>query len=300
MKKNKKIYSMESRTDIAFDVVNTILITIMFLIVLYPLIYIVSASFSDSMEVLKGKVVFFPKNVTLEAYKRVFRDKSIFSGYLNTVIYTVIGTCISLFFTVTAAYPLSRKDFKPRKVIMVFLSITMFFGGGLIPTYFVVKSLHMIDTIWSIVLLGSVSVWNIIVTRTFFESIPFELQEAAFIDGCSNIRIFFSIVLPLSASVIAVMILFYGVYYWNSYFNALIYLSSEDKYPLQLVLRKIMVLGQMENMVNSGTESVASQQMAAETIKYSVIIVASVPVLVVYPFLQKYFEKGVMVGAVKG
>ncbi len=290
----------ESKEDVIFDVVNTVLITMLLLIILYPLIFIVSASFSGSMEVLKGEVIIFPKNLTLEAYRRVFMDENIVSGYINTVIYTVLGTAISLFFTFTAAYPLSRKDFKGRNIIMIYLSITMFFGGGLIPTYLVVKGLHMIDTIWAIVLLGSVSVWNIIVTRTFFQGIPFELQEAAFIDGCSNTKTFVSVIMPLSSTIVAVMVLFYGVYYWNNYFSALIYLNNEAKYPLQLVLRKIMVLGQMENMVNSGTESVASQQMAAETIKYSVIVVASVPVLIIYPFLQKYFEKGVMVGAIKG
>lgn len=290
----------ESKEDVIFDVVNTVLITMLLLIILYPLIFIVSASFSGSMEVLKGEVIIFPKNLTLEAYRRVFMDENIVSGYINTVIYTVLGTAISLFFTFTAAYPLSRKDFKGRNIIMIYLSITMFFGGGLIPTYLVVKGLHMIDTIWAIVLLGSVSVWNIIVTRTFFQGIPFELQEAAFIDGCSNTKTFVSVIMPLSSTIVAVMVLFYGVYYWNNYFSALIYLNDEAKYPLQLVLRKIMVLGQMENMVNSGTESVASQQMAAETIKYSVIVVASVPVLIIYPFLQKYFEKGVMVGAIKG
>lgn len=296
----KKKQVRESKEDVIFDVVNTVLITALLIIVLYPLIFIVSASFSGSMEVLKGEVILFPKNITLEAYRRVFMDENIVSGYINTIIYTVIGTAISLFFTFTAAYPLSRKDFKGRNIIMIYLSITMFFGGGLIPTYLVVKSLHMIDTIWSIVLLGSVSVWNIIVTRTFFQGIPFELQEAAFIDGCSNTRTFISVIMPLSSTIVAVMVLFYGVYYWNNYFSALIYLNDEAKYPLQLVLRKIMILGQMDNMVNSGTESVASQQMAAETIKYSVIVVASVPVLIIYPFLQKYFEKGVMVGAIKG
>lgn len=296
----KKKQVRESKEDVIFDVVNTVLITALLIVVLYPLIFIVSASFSGSMEVLKGEVILFPKNITLEAYRRVFMDENIVSGYINTIIYTVIGTAISLFFTFTAAYPLSRKDFKGRNIIMIYLSITMFFGGGLIPTYLVVKSLHMIDTIWSIVLLGSVSVWNIIVTRTFFQGIPFELQEAAFIDGCSNTRTFISVIMPLSSTIVAVMVLFYGVYYWNNYFSALIYLNDEAKYPLQLVLRKIMILGQMDNMVNSGTESVASQQMAAETIKYSVIVVASVPVLIIYPFLQKYFEKGVMVGAIKG
>ncbi|WP_163880587.1 carbohydrate ABC transporter permease, partial [Paenibacillus favisporus] len=233
----------ETRRDKVFLAFNYLYVFLAFLIVFYPLVYMVSASISDPKAVGSGEMWLWPKGITFDGYKRVFENTSIWTGYGNTILYTVVGTAINLLVTLPAAYALSRKDFVGRNFFMGMFMVTMFFGGGLVPTYLLVKQLGMVNTMWAIVIPSAASIWNIIVSRTFFQSsIPKELQEAAQIDGCTNMRLFVKIILPLSMPIIAVMALFYGVGNWNSYFSALIYLNDSAKYPLQLVLRQILVL----------------------------------------------------------
>lgn len=289
----------QSRSDIIFDIINIAILSIILIIVIYPLILVVSASFSDPMAVMKGEVVLFPVSPTLDAYKAVFRNEDITTGYRNTIIYTVVGTAVNLIMTIAGAYPLSRKDFYGRKALTLFYSFTMFFSGGLIPSYLINTKLGLNNNFWVMIIPGAVSVWNMLIMRTFFQnSIPIELQEAAFMDGCTNIGILLKIVLPLSTPVIAVMVMYYGVRHWNAYFTALIYFRDRNKFPLQLILREILVQHEMSQMTEG--ETLVSQVLLAEGIKYAVIVVASVPVLLLYPFLQKYFVKGVMIGAIKG
>lgn len=291
----------QSTADNVFDAINTLLLAIIVVMVLYPLIFVVSASFSNPMLVMQGKIRLFPKDVTFMAYKRIFANDDIMIGYRNTFIYTIVGTLLNLIMTIAGAYPLSRKDFYGRNFIMGMFTFTMFFSGGLIPTYLIIKRLNLINNFWVMILPGAVSVYNMVIMRTFFQTtIPTEIEEAAAIDGSSNIQTLIKIVLPLSVPIISVMVIFYGVGHWNAYFNALIYISERSKFPLQLILREILIQNQMDDMMNIDTESIAQQQLMAETIKYAVIIVASVPVLLLYPILQKHFVKGVMIGAVKG
>lgn len=291
----------ESVQDRVTLIVIYILLSIILLLVLYPLIFVISASISDPLTVSRGEMWLFPKDLTFIGYELVFANKEIWTGYANTLLYTFVGTAINLVMTIFAAYPLSRKDFAGRNVITAYIVFTMFFSGGLIPTYLLVKNLGMINTMWALIIPGAVSVWNIIIMRTFFQtSIPNEIQESASIDGCSNMQTLWRIVLPLSMPIIAVMILFYSVGHWNSYFNALIYLNDRDKYPLQLFLREILIKSQVDQMAGSLDLSVQKHLMEAEAIKYAIVIVANLPVLLLYPFLQKYFVKGMMIGALKG
>lgn len=291
----------QSRSDKVFDVVNTLLLLLVLIVVLFPLIFILSASVSDPIEVSSGNVWLWPKGFTLEGYERIFRDDSILRSYVNTITYTTVGTIINVILTVLAAYPLSRKDFYGRKLFTIILTITMFFSGGMIPLYLVVDQLHLIDTIGAMVLPTAVNVFNVIITRTYFSTtIPFELCEASQVDGCSSIRYLFVILLPLSAPIIAVITLYYAVVHWNNYFDALIYLRDDLKYPLQLVLRNILIESQVSVDMVDDAASIVEQQRVAQIIKYGVIVVGSLPMLCLYPFLQKYFVQGVMVGAVKG
>ncbi|MCG7408489.1 carbohydrate ABC transporter permease [Paenibacillus sp. ACRRX] len=297
----------ESRGDKIFVILNYIYLSIALLIVLYPVLYIISASISDPKYVNSGEMWLLPKGITFEGYLRVFENSKIWSGYGNTILYTTVGTLVNLFVTLPAAYSLSRSDFVGRGFFMGMFMVTMFFGGGLVPGYLLVKNLGMINSMWALILPGAASVWNIIVARTFFQStIPKELQEAAHIDGCTNMRLFIKIVLPLSAPIIAVMALFYGVGHWNSYFSALIYLNEESKYPLQMILRQILVLQEMSAettgaAINASVASALNNKAdAASLLKYAVIIVSTLPVVAVYPFLQRYFVQGVMIGSVKG
>lgn len=290
--------------DKIFDVVNLIFLTMGLIIVLYPLIFIISASISDPLIVSSGQMWLFPKNITFEGYQRVFRDSMIWVGYKNTIIYTLLGTLISVSLTLSAAYPLSRKDFYGRSIFVAFFTFTMFFSGGLIPTYMLIRNLKMINTLWVMIIPGAVGVWNLVIVRTYYNTtIPEELQEAALIDGCSNLKIFIKIILPLSKPIIAVMALFYGVGQWNSYFGALIYLNSKEMFPLQLVLRDILIVNQFSNeMMKTAemVEEIARRAEIASIIKYALIIVSTLPIILVYPFLQKYFVKGIMIGALKG
>ncbi len=291
----------ETLGDRTVGVVIYVILSAVMIIVLYPLIFVASASISDAITVIKGEMWLLPKNLSFTGYKLIFENKEILTGYANTILYTVVGTALNLIMTIMAAYPLSRKDFAGRNVIMAMIVFTMFFSGGLIPTYLLVKDLGMINTMWALIIPGVVSVWNVIIMRTFFQtSIPVEVQESAAIDGCSNTQTLWRIVLPLSMPILAVMILFYSVGHWNAYFNALIYLNDRAKYPLQLFLREILIKSQTDQMTSSMDLSIQKHLMEAESIKYAVVIVANLPVLMLYPFLQKYFVKGIMVGAIKG
>lgn len=294
-------FSNQSKQDKIFDVVITIISIVLLVMVLYPLYFIVIASISNPDLVGSGKVLFIPKDITVEAYKYILKDQRIWMGYYNSIRYTFFGTFFALFLTILAGYALSRKDMMGREIIMKLMVFTMYFGGGLVPTYLVIKNLGLIDTSFVLIFLGSFSVFNLIITRTFFVStIPLELQEAAEIDGCSIPRFFFSIVLPLSKSIIAIMFLYYAVGHWNSFFNGMMYVKSQNLYPLQVILRDILISGQ--NLMTEGAdmEYVLEMQRITRTIQYGVIIVSTLPVLMLYPFIQKHFVKGVMIGSVKG
>lgn len=291
----------DTKADKVFNVANYIFLTIILLLVLYPLIFVLSASLSNPALVLKGEMWLWPKEFTLESYVKVFENKGILNGFYNTFKYTIIGTTINVVLTIMAAYPLSRKDFRGRNLIMAMFVFTMFFSGGLIPTYLLIQSLGMIDTLWVMVIPNAVAVWNIIIMRTFFQStIPEELRESAMLDGCGNMGILLKIVLPLSLPVIAVMVLFYAVGHWNSYFQALIYLQSRGNFPLQLILREILIQGQTDDLIQGTEETLIKQQLSVEGLKYAVLIVSAIPMLILYPFLQRYFVKGIMIGSIKG
>ncbi|MEY8354585.1 carbohydrate ABC transporter permease [Lachnospiraceae bacterium 54-53] len=288
------------KSDRTFDLAVHMISGIIILIVLVPLIFVVAASFSDPDLVIKGEVFLLPKGITTKAYFMVFENKEIWRGFANTMLYVVLGTTISVVLTILAAYPLSRKKLPGRNYIMMGILFTMYFNGGMVPTYLLVRNLGMYNTIWSVLIPAALSTYNLIVAKTFFEnSIPEELYESAQLDGCGNIAMLFKIVLPLSKAIVAVLVLYYAVNIWNSYFDALIYLKDAGKQPLQIILRNILLIGQTEQM---GTNDVgmAEKIKMAEAIKYSVIVVSSIPMLLLYPFVQKYFVKGVMIGAVKG
>ncbi len=299
----KKNHIREPIEDRIFNVIIHIILFAIILVVLYPLYFVLVASFSDPIYVNSGDLLLYPKGFTTIGYGKVFEDERIWIGYGNTLIYTVCGTLLGTFCTILAGYALSRRDLPGRGIVMGMMVFTMYFGGGLVPLYMVVKGLHLTDSRWIIILLGSVSVYNIIIARSFFVSnMPQELQDAAFIDGCGNARYFFSIVVPLSQAIIAVIALYLAVGQWNSYFNAMIFLTDKAKYPLQIFLREILVVMSQvtEGMLGSDAESAAEIERMMEVIKYGVIIVSTLPIICVYPFLQKYFVKGVMIGAIKG
>jgi len=277
-----------------------LILTILLLIVLYPLVYIISSSFSSPLAVSSGRVWLWPVDFSLRGYQVTLGNPQIITGYANSLFYAFFGTLISVTLTVLLAYPLSRKTFYGRNILMVFLVFTMLFSGGLIPTYLVVKNLGLLNTRWAMLIPQAIAVWQVIITRTFFQaSIPEELVEASQLDGCSDLRFLWSVVLPLSKPIIAVLVLMYAVSQWNSYFDALIYLKSPELYPLQLVLRSILIL----NTTTSGSmeaSAMVERQQLADLLKYSLIVVASLPVLIIYPFVQRYFVKGMLIGAVKG
>jgi putative aldouronate transport system permease protein len=290
-------------SDRLFNVITFIVLTVTLILVFYPLYFLVIASVSSPDAVYSGSVWLFPQQFTLEGYERIFADSSILIGYRNSAIYTVVGTVISVALTLTAGYALSRKDLVGRNLFMLFFVITMFFDGGLIPRYLLVRDLGMFNSIWAMVLPNAVGVWNLIIARTFFQiTIPEELREAAAIDGASNVQFFVRVVLPLSTPIIAVMVLIHAVGNWNSFFDALIFITREDMYPLQLVLRNILTQSDVtaNAAMLTGVTSYADQQRVTELIKYGMIIVASIPLIILYPFLQRYFVKGMMIGAIKG
>ena len=297
MKTKKKL----CKEDRIYYTVSGIVITLILVSVLYPIIYIVSASFSSGQAVMNGKVILWPVDLCFDGYKAVFAHKDIVSSYANSIFYTVVGTLINLCMTMIAAYPLARKDLPGRGCVTFFFTLTMFISGGMIPNYLVVKNLGMLNTRWALLIPGAISTYNMFVVKNFIQSsIPGELLEAAQIDGCSDTNYFFSIVLPLSKASIAVVALYYAVGHWNSYFNALMYLNDRSKIPLQLVLREILVNNQVSADMIMDPELYQQRQNVAQLLKYSLIVVSSVPMICIYPFVQKHFVKGVMVGSVKG
>ncbi len=288
----------ESRGDRVFYAVNLAILLLLAAIVLYPLYFIVIASISNADAVLGGRVYLYPVDITLVGYSKIIERTDVWLGYLNTIIYTFLSTVISLFVTILAGWALSRKSLPFRKFFMVFFIITMFFGGGLIPFYNVVSSLGLLDSMWAIILPSALSAWNLFMTKTFFEvGISESMIEAAEIDGAGQVRTFLFVVLPLSKAIMAVMALYYAVGQWNSYFNAMIFLQTEEKYPLQLVLREILIAS--ETTTGGSGETILEQYRLANQLKYVSVIVSSLPVIVLYPFVQKYFAQGVMIGSLK-
>ena len=282
-----------------FEIFNTLFMVFMIFVCLYPMIYVFFASLSNSDMLMAHRgILLKPLGANLDSYRAVMKNKLIFSGYRNTLFILVVGVAINLLMTSLGAYFLSRKNVMLKGVIMGMITFTMFFSGGLIPMYLTVKNLHLLNTLWSLILPGAISTYNMIILRTSFAAIPDTLEEAAQIDGAGHIRILFQIVLPLSKSIIAVMILYYGVGYWNGWFNASIYLDERHLFPLQLVLREILLANDTSAMTQGA--GLADEISIAETVKYAVIIVSTLPILCIYPFMQKYFDKGVMIGALKG
>lgn len=300
MKIQKKNQIKKSKGDLVFDIIVYSVCVVLLLIILYPMYFVIIASISDPNAVNLGQVDFYPVGLNLKGYETLLQYKDLWIGYRNTIFYAVVGTFFALVANLTAGYALSRTDMFGYKFINIFYLIPMFFGGGLIPSYLNIRNLGLYDTVWSIVIPGAVSIYNIIVSRTFFKtSIPNELWEAAQIDGMGNIGYFLKIVLPLSKPIIAVLALWTAVGHWNSYFTAMIYLRNDNLQPLQLVIRSILINSQTASTMLTGTAANEAREMA-ELIKYSVIVVSSLPVMCIYPFVQKHFNKGVMIGSLKG
>lgn len=300
MAKLKSIRRQVTGKDLAFNIVLYAICIIILLIVVYPLYFIVIASFSNPTEVANGKVWLWPSQFTVDGYKEILRYAEIWVGYRNTIFYTVAGTLIGLAVNIPAAYALSRRDLVGRKVITFYFIFTMFFNGGLIPTYFTIRDFGLYNSFWVMVLPFSVVVYHIIIARTFFDSsLPQGLLDAAQIDGCSNLRFFFQIALPLSKAVLAVIALYTAVAHWNAYFNALVYIKDDGLKPLQLIIRNILITNQPIAGPGDGLAAQEARRLS-ELMKYAVIIVTTVPIMCVYPFVQKYFSKGVMIGAIKG
>jgi putative aldouronate transport system permease protein len=272
-------------------------------VMIYPFLFVLAASFSSGSAVSLGMVGVIPKGFNTQAYEAVFKYPYIWTGYRNTLMYTGVGTLINLFMTVAGAYPLSRKQFYGRGVFTFIIAVTMFFSGGLIPTYLIMLAFKLLNTFWVMVIPGAISTWNMIIMRTFFQNIPTELEEAAVIDGCTDIGVLTRIILPLSTASIMTIGMFYAVGHWNAWFGAFIYLRDQARYPIQLWLRLIVLQNQIQAIANqqaAGAVDLGAEKLISDTIKYAVIIVAAAPILCVYPFIQKYFVKGVMVGSVKG
>ncbi|WP_414627111.1 carbohydrate ABC transporter permease [Bifidobacterium mongoliense] len=298
---NKHTGQKKTISDWVVDVVLALVILAIVIVVLYPLWFIVIASFSDPTAVAQGQVLLLPKGWSVEGYVKILSDSRIWIGYRNTIIYTLVGTVVNLIVTIPAAFALSRREFKPRRIIMFIFAFTMFFSGGLIPNYLLMKQLGLLNSMWVFVLPGAFGVYNMIIARSFFESsIPEELRDSARVDGVSYFGFFFKIVLPLSSAILAVIGLYCFVGHWNDFFTGLIYIRNQDQQPLQNVLQMILIANQANNGANNASMTASEAQNFADQIKFGIIIVSTVPLLVIYPFLQKYFNKGVMIGAVKG
>lgn len=290
----------KSVNDRIFDTINCLIMITICIFIAYPLYYVLVASFTDPTIVNSGKLLLYPQKLFMGGYRRILKFRPIWTGYANTVLYTVCGTMVSVAVTLTCAFSLSRKTLPGRRILNFLFTFTMFFGGGIIPLYLVITKIGIYDSILAMVLPSAMSVYNMIVCRSFFESsIPDELYDASKIDGCNDFDFFFKIAIPLSRAIIAVMILFYATSFWNSYMNALMFMGSQDKMPLQVILRNLVLANQTNNLAVEGS-AVADRAKMAEQLKYSIIVVSAVPLLVVYPFVQKYFAKGVLMGAVKG
>lgn len=303
MQTAEKVSVSQTRGDKVFGVINAIFIVFITIITLYPLIYVCSASISSPASVTSGRMWLWPTDITFEGYKRILKNSEIWMGYVNTIFYTVVNVVLSLAVTLPAAYALTVKSLPGRKFIVFVFSVTMFFSGGMIPLYVVCRNLGLVNTLWAVILPSATSMWYIILTRTFFQStIPHELEEASEIDGCSVFATFLRIVIPLSAPIIAVMALYFGVGRWNSYFGEMIFLRDRGKFPLQLFLREILIVAtfNQENASNADAITMAEQLRIASIIKYATMIVATLPVIAAYPFIQRYFVKGVMIGSIKG
>lgn len=298
--KKRKIHL--TKGDRIYYGISYTIVIILLLVVLYPLIFVVSASFSSASAVSTGKVFLFPVDFSILSYQSVLRYQNVWIGYRNTIFYTVVGTVINVALTMCCAYPLARKKFQGRRFFTMLFTFTMIFSGGMIPSYLNMSSLGLLNTVWAMLLPSAMSVYNMVVARTFIQnSIPEELLEASQIDGCTDIRYFFSVVLPLSKAVISVIALYYAVGHWNSYFNAFLYLHDTKLYPLQIFLREILVQNQFDaSMMYDDAELIAQRQGLQELIKYSMIVVSTLPLLCLYPFVQKFFNKGVMIGSLKG
>lgn len=302
-----RLRSVPFTWESVINALNIAVLCVIVLVMAYPLYFTVLASLSDPYEVIRGNVYFSVRGFTLEAYQNIFRDARIWQGYWNTIVNTFFGTCLNLALTIPAAYVWSKKDLIGRNFIALYFLIPMYFGGGMVPTYLVVKSLGLINKPYTLIMLGGISVYNVIISRVYFQSsISDTLYESARMDGAKEFRIFLQIALPLSAPIVAVVALFYGVGRWNEYFNALIYLSNSDHYPLQLVLRNILLQNQTmadittDTMDANALEAILRMQYMATTIKYALIFIASAPILLLYPFIQKFFIKGIMIGSLKG
>ena len=294
-------FKNSSTGDKVFVILVYVLLSAVMLIVLYPLIYIISASFSDPQAVVSGKVVLWPVAVTLRGYKAVFKNPKIITGFINSFIYMGVGTVVNLIMTMLCAYPLSRKEFTARNKIAALFVFTMYFSGGLMPTYMVVNKLGLINTRWAMIIPSAMSTYNMIIARTYMvNSIPDELYEAAQIDGCSPFKYLLKVVVPLCKPILAVLTLYYGIAKWNNYFDAMLYLNDASLQPLTIVLREILIQNQIDPTMLTDASALSKLQGMTELLKYAVIVVASVPVLAIYPFVQKYFVKGVTIGAVKG
>lgn len=290
----------ETRADRVFDWINVIFATLVLFVVVYPLIVVLSSSFSDAFALMAGKVWLFPVKPTLDGYKAILQHKQVWTGVYNSVIYTVFGTAVNMIVSVLAAYPLSRKDFSLRGPISLIFAFTMWFSGGLIPTYLLIKSMGLFNSRLVMILPTAMSVWNMIIIRTYFQSnISGELLESAKLDGCDDFRYLAQIALPLSKPVLAVVCLYYMVANWNVFMNAYLYLQKQELYPIQIVLREILLMGNVEEIATNATKE-SQARLMNELLKYSLVIVASLPMILVYPFVQKYFVKGIMIGAVKG
>jgi len=304
MVKRKSMFHKMTTGDIIYIGITYVMLTLLLVIVLYPLIFILSASFSSPTAVMSGRVVLWPVDFTVQGYMVILRNQNILRGFANSVFYTAVGTVVNVIITMIAAYPLSRKNLPGRRAITLFFGFTILFGGGMIPNFILVANLGLLNTRWAMIIPGALSVWNMIIARTFFETtFSEELHEAAVLDGCSEFKCFLKIILPLSKAILAVMALFYAVGHWSSFFNAFLYLTDPSLYPLQIILRQILVANQVSAEMLAevgGGVGEESREALAELLKYSLVVVASVPMLLVYPFAQKHFVKGVMIGSVKG
>lgn len=292
----------EGRSSTAFNIFNTALMCFMMLLVLYPIYYMIIVSVSNSTAVMTGQVRFLPVGFHLDVYKQFLTDSYFLTTYRNTAIITVLGTTINIFMSTLCAYPLSRKDFYGGGVITGFVTFTMFFSGGMIPTYLLVNKLRLLNTYWSVVLPGAINVFNMIIMRTSFQGLPVELNESAYIDGANDLQILWKIVLPLSKPILATMVLFYAVAHWNGYVHAMLYFTDKNMYPIQLYVRSLVLSGmtEMTSLSMELTTGADAFNVAQRSIQYGVIIAATLPILLIYPFISKYFEKGVMIGSLKG
>ena len=300
MNKKKSLFTRYSRQDKVLLTVGYVLLGLFVIAIIVPMIYIIVASFMDPITLQNKGITFDFSKWTTTAYERVMTNAQIWIGFKNAVVYSVVFTVVSVVVTLLAAYPLSRADFRGKGFFNVIFMITMFFGGGLIPTYLIVSNLGLVDSMWAVILPGAFSVWNMTIARTYYRGIPQELREAADVDGASELTFFFKILLPVCTPVIAVLVLWQFVAMWNSYFDAMIYLNDSAKQPLQLVLRSILIQNQPESGMIADMQSTAARAQLAELLKYATIIISSLPLLIMYPFFQKYFDSGIMAGAVKG